>query len=206
MANPTSNDHMGVPWVMEFDPSTGAWWPHFKLATQETFLGEVGGLIKSVAVQFAKETGTAAYAVNDTVSNSVSSPSVLTFSNIARTNGGSGYIVKARLMTDQPTCTAQFRLHLYMCPPSAQADNGQFNLAWANDGIRLGYIDFPALFTEGTGSTAATAIVTPGNGNLPLAFNCTGTVSSIYGILETLSVFTPISAQNFYLKLSADLN
>jgi hypothetical protein len=150
---------------------------------------------------------TAAYAALDAVSNSTSAPVPLTFTDIAPVvggNGGSGYIVKARMMTDQATFTGRIRLHLYTASPTAINDNAAHTMLWANRANRIGSIDFPAAATEGSGSNAAFAIATPGTGNIALAFKCATGDQSLYGLVETRDIFTPASGQNFYFELTAD--
>jgi len=75
-------------------------------------------------------------------------------------------------------------------------------LLWANRASRIGTIDFTVMQTEGSGSTAAN------NQNMivRLPFVAAAGDSNIYGLLETLSAFTPASAQNFYIELVADQN
>lgn len=173
-----------------------------KLAANETHIGEVGGNTVAVSVEFSRPADTTAYAARDAVANSTSSPTVLTFSNIARVNAGSGYITKARLMTDQSTNTARFRLHLYRTAPTAINDNAAWTLLWANRANRIGFIDFSALQTEGTGSDAANAL----NTDIRLAFVCATASRALYGMLETLDAFTPASGQQFMIELSAEAN
>jgi hypothetical protein len=123
-----------------------------------------------------------------------------------RVTGGTSYIVKARLMTDQKTCAARFRLHLYRSAPTAVNDNAPYPILYANNAIRIGSITFPALGTEDpTNSTAAYAICVPGDGsNLPL--EASSASQTVYGLLETLDAFTPAAAQKFYIGLSFDQN
>lgn len=155
-----------------------------------------------VQVEMTRPADTTAYAVNDTVSNSTSAPTLLTFTSIGRAAGGSGLIVKARLMTDQAACVAQFRLHLFVNnTPTVPNDNSAFTLLYSNAALRIGSIDMPALNTEGSGSTAANSM----RDDLTLAFNLTDT-ANIYVILETKTAFTPASGQKFFLELTARNN
>lgn len=203
---------LGNDIVQQFDPQTGAYFPVIKLdggsTPSGTYIGQVGSLITLAQVNFQRETGTVAYAIDDVVSNSASAPTILTFPNMARVKGGSGYILKARLETNQNTCTAQFRLHLYQIALAAQQDNVQFVMPWTSRATHLGYIDFPAMETEGTGSFKAFSHIDLGTSveHGKLMFTCTGTLRDIYGELETLSAFTPNSAQAFFIELGADTN
>ena len=149
---------------------------------------------------FARPADTTAYAAKDVVNNSASAPAVLTFAGAARVNGGAGYVTKGRLVTNQSTNTATFRLWLYNVAPTAINDNLPFTLLWANRAARIGYIDIGPCATEGTGSNSASAQ----NADARLAFQCAANVSAIYGVLETLSAFTPASEQAFLVELTLE--
>lgn len=172
------------------------------IAAGETHVGEVGGKMAVVGVTLTRPADTTAYAAKDAVSDSTSAPTVLTFANLARINAGSGYIVKARLMTNQSANIARFRLHLYHTAPTAINDNAAHALLWANRANRIGYIDFSACQTEGSGSDAANGV----NDAVRLSFVCASGSRAVYGLLETLDAFTPASAQVLYVELTADLN
>ena len=129
------------------------------LAASENHIGETGGRTVRNATTFARPADTTAYAALDTVSTSTSAPVVITFSNMARINAGSGYITKARIMTDQKTNTARFRLHLFHTAPTLTNDNAAFPLLWADRANRVGKIDFGAMTTEdATNSTCAESL------------------------------------------------
>lgn len=174
------------------------------LPAAESHLGEVGGRLAAVAAsELTRPSDTTAYAALDVISNSTSAPVVLTFTNLARITGGSGYIVKARVMTDQKVVVARFRLHLFHTAPTAINDNSPYLLLYANRANRIGQVDFSAAGTEdATNSTAASALAKDER----LAFVCATGDRNVYGILETLDAFTPASGQKFYVELTADLN
>ena len=128
---------------------------------------------------------------------------IFKLNSMARVAGQNGYVVKGQLYTDQKTCVARVRVHLFSTPPTAIADNSPYLKLWANRTIRTGEIAFPALSTEdATNSTAASSIVT-GNtsgSNLPMYFGTVSPSTGLYPLFETLDAFTPASGQNFYLR------
>lgn len=158
----------------------------------------------SVGVELTRPSNATAYATLDAISDSTSAPTVVyTFTNLSRTNGKGGYIVKAQLATDLKTCTARFRLHLFDTAPTAINDNDPYLSLYANKATRLGTIDFPATATEdATNSTQATSQVT----DIRMKYLPTTSSRTIYGLLETLDAFTPASGQKIYIKLSVDNN
>jgi hypothetical protein len=169
----------------------------------ERALVEATGLTKASSASFARPADTTAYAALDAISDSLSTPTVLTFPGMGRIAGGSGYIVKARLLTDQKTNTARFRLHLFHTAPTPVDDNAPQTLLWTNRDKRVGYIDFDACFTEDpTNSTAAESL----NTAVRLPFVCANGSQALYGLLEARDAFTPASGQQFYIELTVEQN
>lgn len=168
-------------------------------AASELHLGQVGGQIIEVSSgELTRPANTDAYAAKDAVGPT---SALLTFTDLARVTGGTGYITKARIITDQKTLTARFRLHLFNAAPTAIADNAPFLLLYADASKRIGYIDFPAFATEdATNSTAAVAQ------NILDRLPFVAVTKTLHGVLETLDVFTPASAQKFIVYLTADVN
>jgi len=165
------------------------------------FLGTVGGNIADVAMsELTRPANATAYAANDAVSNSTTAPVAFTFTDLARLNGGAGYITKARLMTNQSGNTARFRLHLFTISPTAINDNEPYTLLYANFASRIGTVEFPACSTSGSGSTAAKAE----SPDIRILYKCESDSRTVYGLLEVLDAFTPASEQKFQIKLSAD--
>jgi hypothetical protein len=172
------------------------------LSAGEAHAAEVGGRIVVSTATFARPADTTAYAAKDAVSDSTSAPTVLTFAGAGRVVAGTGYITGMRFMTDQSTNVAQFRLHLYSIAPTAINDNAAQTLLWANRAKRVGYIDIGPLSTEGSGSDAASGL----NTDIRLPYKCDTADTNLYGLLETLTAFTPASAQNVYIVIACDQN
>lgn len=160
----------------------------------------VGGYTVLSAVDFTRPADTTAYAVSDAIADSTSAPTVLTFANCARSSGGSGYVTRARVMTDQSANVAAYRLHLFRATVTAINDNAALTTLIANRSNYLGYIDLPTAGTEGSGSDAANTQ----NLDTRLAFVATGT--SLFGLLQTKTAFTPASGQRFYVELGIEQN
>lgn len=168
----------------------------------ENHIGAVSGQGTVVAVTLTRPADTTAYAALDTIADSTSAPTIISFANVARVNAGTGYIVKARLETNQSTNVARFRLHLYHTTPTAINDNAACTVLWANRANKIGFIDFDPAITEGTGSDVAITL----NASARLKFTCATGSKTIYGILQTRDAFTPVSAQNFYIELTSEVD
>lgn len=161
---------------------------------------QVSGQLKAASASITRPADVLAYTAKDVVS--ASPAAVLSFGNLARVNGGSGYITKIRLMTNQSTNTARYRLHLFTSTITPIADNSPYTLLYSNASLRIAAIDLPALITEGTDSTAAYAM----DATIRVPFKCASESMTIYGVLETLDGFTPASEQQFFIELTADVN
>ena len=164
---------------------------------------KVGGKAVLVSTSFTRPSNTDAYAAGDVVSNSTSATTILTFASVASDLGGSGYITGAKILTDQATNVAQFRLFLFhTSTPTMDVDNGAADFLWADRAKYLGYIDFPACSSEAGTNTAAQAQ----DMTLRMPFTCLSTAKDIYGYVVTKTAFTPASGQLFYIELSIDQN
>jgi hypothetical protein len=173
------------------------------LTASELHLGMVSGQGSAVSAEITRPGGATPYAVNDVIGYTAGA-ALIPFTNIARVNGGTGYIVKARLMTSQKTNVASYRLHLYADnTPTPIADNALFTLLWANRAVRVGYIDLQNMGTEDPmGSDCAVAFT----GDIRLHFTTALASRTLYGVLETKSVFTPDAAQVFFIELETELD
>lgn len=170
----------------------------------ENHIGEVGGNLISVAVEKTRPGNTNAYIAGDVINESTSAGTVFTFSNLARKNDGTGYITKARLMTDQKANTARYRVHLFHTAPTAIFDNVPNTTLYADFRKKIGHFDLPAMSTS-TDSTNSTGATTFDLG-LRIPFKSVSGERTIFAVLETLDGFNPANAQKYHLELTADNN
>ena len=161
----------------------------------------VGGKSVQKSASFTRPANTTTYAANDAIADSTSVPTLLSFANCANANGGQGYIVKTRLLTNQKTCTARFRLSFYHTAPSPINDNAPKPMLYANKDKLIGRIDLDPCNTEDTTSDAAYALSTT-----LLPYVCAPTNTTIYCILTTLDAFTPAYSQQFFLEITCELS
>ena len=160
------------------------------------------GLQIITTASFTRPADTTAYAAQDVVSNSTSSPTILSFPGAARANGGSGLILSARHLKNSTTTSgASYRLHLYSAAPTAINDNAQFALLYANRASRVGFIDFSHA-AGGTGSDSTNALSTFVN----LPFVCDAAVSALYGVLVVSAAYTPTSGEQHFIELAIAQN
>lgn len=166
----------------------------------------VGAPLRHAIVTRTRPADVAAYAEHDVIGDSTSNPTVITFANAARENGGSGYIIAARLTTNNKAFDTPLRLHLFHTAPTALADNAALAVLAADATKKVGTLDFdPPVTGADSASDAAEASVGL-DGGLRLPFTCGGSSRALYAVLEALEGFTPVSAQTFTLELVVDAN
>lgn len=166
------------------------------LEAGENFVGAVGGRTVISSASFTRPTDTIAYTSGDGVSNSTTAPTAIEFTNAARVNSGSGLIISSKLTkSSPPTTNASFRLWLFTSAPSnVPLDNAAFGISFANRITRIGYIDFTS-FVAGTDCAESVA------SGIQLPFKLPGG-SSLFGILQALGAYPPISGEQFFLSNS----
>lgn len=172
-----------------------------RVAAGENFLGFVGSKQKTVSTNFTRPADTTAYAAGDAVTNSTSSPAILTFDAVARANAGSGVIIGAVLIDSANQATkGQFELWLYDTSFSADNDNAAFTPSDAETETLIGVIPFLVPYVGDAQSGASGNCVFP-VGNLSIPYTCGGSSDDIFGLLVVRNAYTPVSAEKFTVRL-----
>lgn len=175
------------------------------LAAGEAHIGQIGGAIVVSSVEFTRPNDTTAYAANDVVSNNTTTTTLNTLPTCARVNGGSGYIVGARLLTDKKSITPRVRVHLFnVINPTVAADNAQHKSVYADASKRIASFDLSAMATAADSTNSDLSAAT--DWTLRIPFVCAGSDRAIYWFLETLDIFTPAANEKFTLMLLLDQN
>lgn len=146
---------------------------------------------------------TTAYEANDVISEKAANGTSWTFAGMGRVSGGSGYIVKARAVTDDITGqTQRLRLYLFNATPTSELDDLATNSQplYADLSKMIGTIDFDALDNAQAGADSSETQ----RDDLRLAYTCDAADTALYGILITLDAFTPIAQQKFSVTLEAE--
>ena len=188
-------------------PGASAW-----LVSLSTLpFGTVGGTTIVVGDETTRLGGgdTTIYAAGDAISVDVNTTAVTALRSlaVARVAGGSGYLTGFRLMTNVAANTERIRAHFYtLAQPTGAVvgDNVPMTLLYLNKACRIGHVDFPAFSTSTVVGSSTGAYAWDTTTRLP--FQCAGGNTNIYYRLETLDIFTPVSAQLFYLQLSCENN
>ena len=175
----------------------------------ENFIGSVGGKSISVFDAFTRVADTIALTAGDVISGSTSDSSSVGLRSLAvgRVNGGTGFIYKIRLSTEQASCVAAVKIHFFTkASPTAPipGDNSPMTLKYANASLRIGTVTLPPFASStvlGTSDLAETEDLFT-----RLQFQCDPADNKIYYRLETLTSFTPVSAQKFLIQVAVEQN
>lgn len=164
----------------------------------------VGGKIVVASATFTRQANTTAYAANQVVSNSAAGTVMMALA-VGRVNGGSGYITGIRVSTNLKSITPRLRVHLFNDnTATVSADLAAWQEKYADIAKRIFPYDMPAMATGADTTNSDMSRATDSTMRIP--FVCGGATQNIYAVFETLDIFTPSSAEQFTLTLSADQN
>ena len=172
--------------------------------TNTTGAAEVVGKNVSVSVEITRESNATPYTAGDVVSAAAATVvPAMAFASFAREAGLGGYIVGARLATDQKSVTPRFRVHLYnVNTATVSGDNLPHRSLYADLDKRIGWFDLPAMTTgaDTSNSTESRTI------DMTLRVPFVSVTTTIYAVLEALDAFTPSSGSKFTLTMIAEQN
>ena len=175
------------------------------LAAGEAHVGEVGGHIDTVAVEFTRENNATPYTAGDVVSSSAGTPVVLEIPLALRIVGGSAYIVGCRVTFNVKSVTPRLRVHLFNASnPTIAGDNLAHKELYADAAKRLGYFDMDAMSTaaDATNSDMARSI----NMDLRIPVMAAAATRSLWVAIETLDAVTLTAVSKVSITLSLDVN
>lgn len=173
------------------------------LTAGEAHLGELGGNLLSVAVEFTRPTDTSPYSIGDVVSNDTGTTTMQAIANAGRVSGGSGYIVGIRISTDKKSITPQLRVHFFNTNGATlSGDNAAWQDKYADSAKRVAFYDMPAMTTGADTSNSDMSRTVDMTMRIPYI----ATATILYFVLETLTAFTPANAQKFTVTVFLDRN
>jgi hypothetical protein len=153
-----------------------------------------------VSQEITRPADTTPYAANDVV-GPTTTPAVGVLADMFSENGGTGYICKVKLTTNQAANTASYRIYFYNAAPTAIADNAVSSVLYADDAKTIGYVDIANTAQEGSGSDAAVGLWTG-----QLAAKAAAADNDLYYVIITKTAFTPASNQKFTVTVTLDRN
>lgn len=182
------------------DPATAG-----KQDTANTSLSSIDGKIVAptagtLTTTITRPADTTAYAANDALADSTSSPTSggFTLSNACRTSGGSGMLTSLSIVSsNDPATTLQGEIWVFDSAVTAVNDNAAFALSDA-DALKLvpgGVVPFAlSSSTAGSGTNSMYA----GTG-LNLGYTCVGSVNARF-LVKVKAAYTPASGETLTLR------
>lgn len=157
-------------------------------------------VVNTIAYELTRPNDTNNYAAGDVISNSTTTPTLITFTNVSQTNNKGVIITGLRVQTNDIVkfLGKRFRLHLYReTDISPINDNDPFSLLYVNANKIVGYVDFTFPSVVDGGSTDSIAVQIDGvNKTFKLIGNC------ICAQLQTLDAITlPIANAKILIQL-----
>lgn len=154
-------------------------------------------------VEFTRPSNTDAYTAGDCVSNSATTTVPMDFTGLARYSKGSGYIVGARLVSNEKSETTSWRVHLYNTSSiTVSADNAAWQDKYADVANKIGHISLGAMTTGA--DTSNSDVSQTQDFTIRIPFRSLAADQSIYAVLECVDAWTPASGTKFTLTLWAD--
>lgn len=145
------------------------------------------------------------YDAEDVISQSASAGTSWIFSLIARSNGTSGFIVKAHAISETTALTPRLSIFVFTAVPTCALNDHAANTALLKADLAnyVGKIDLPAMEDLGTGCSEA--ISTPSTcGNLPLAFTCAAGADDLWAVVVARDAFTQGATKEMTILLTVE--
>ena len=150
--------------------------------------------VVTITTSYTRPADTTAYAASDAMSNSTSSPSVLTFTSLASASGKSG-IITDLFVSSTAAAAMSGELWLFDTSPTAINDNAAFALNDADAQKAIAKIPF-------TTSVDATNNAVAHVSNLGIGYTGSGS-ANIYGLVRVTQAYTPANAEVVQFRLKA---
>lgn len=169
----------------------------------ENHIGEIGGKMTTVAVEFTRENNATPYTAGDVISSGSALTTPIEMPNIFRVSGGSGYVVNARITFNVKSVTPRLRLHFFSGSAITIAgDNLAYVEKYADASSRLGMIDFDAMTTgtDATNSDMSRSL------NISDRLGVIGATRSLWVVVQTLDAVTLTALSKVLVTVTLDNN
>ena|SRR3990167_2457385 len=162
----------------------------------------IGGKSVVVNSSFTRPSDTTTYAAGEVVGPTAGA-AVMTFTNCARLNGGSGNITHAILVdgANVPGLPGSFELWLFDITFTPDADNAVFTPTDAELLTCIGVIPMSLGYAGDATSGIGGNRVYMGTVDRPIPFVCGASSRNLFGTLVTRNAYVPVSAETFDARL-----
>lgn len=172
----------------------------------EIHVGEIGGKSVVINSSFTRPSDTTTYAAGEVVGPTAGA-TVMTFTNCARANAGSGVITHATLVDGANVATkGSFELWLFDTTFTPDADNAVFTPTDAELLTCIGVIPMTLSYVGDATSGINGNAVYMGTIDRPIPFVCGASSRNLFGTIVVRNAYVPVSAETFDVRLFVDQN
>lgn len=148
-----------------------------------------------VSTNFTRPANTTAYAQYDAISNSTSSPTILTFSSVGASNGQTVMLTEIEIISSAAQATLpEFNLWLLNETTTATNDNSALDITDADRDHGQTALKIDNKFKNASNSRVNTLSIAK---QIKLASDS----QDLYGLLQANNAYTPISGEIFHIIL-----
>jgi len=173
-------------------------WLKVQLAASESHIGEASAWASTVDLTITRPADTNAYAANDEWSDSTSSPSTFTLSNMARTSGGSAFITDVTVIASDNLSTKP-QLLIFLFDTSVVAGNDNAAFAPSDSVMNTLVAVIPINVWYNGDDTASTGNAVGFYLGPPVGFKTSGS-ANLYMRVKVLNAPTPTSASTLKFR------
>jgi hypothetical protein len=157
------------------------------------------------AAAYTRPADITAYADGDALSDSTTAPTVLTFANCARENGGYGHVHDLTLIVSAGAAgpTTGFKLVLFSVAPTPTNDNDGLDVSAAD---ALNCVGSYALTSSSSVGATSSRIYHNNNIEHDVLFKCAAGSKDLYGLVQVNGTYTPPNAGVFTFSLGVVQN
>jgi len=160
-----------------------------------------GGHTVVVSASKTRPADTTAYTAGDAINDSTSAPTVFTFNECVRFEGGSGVI--ARVMIDDSAAqSTKLSAELWLFDTTYTPDNDNAAITPTDAEMQTVVAVIPVSTSyvgDATSGAGGNVLLTSGVVNVP--FKCASGSKALYGMLVARNAYTPVSAEVFNVRL-----
>lgn len=141
----------------------------------------------TVSVDVTRPADATAYAINDCISSSTSTPNTFTLANAAKASGGSGFVTDVTMVSDaDPATPLQCEIFIFDSSVTSPSDNAAFQVSDADAKKLVGI--FPIVLQD-IGNNQAGQYQGP-----PIGFTCVGSVDLRF-LIRAKNAYAPANSE-----------
>lgn len=147
-----------------------------------------------ITASFIRPNDTTNYSNNDAISNSLSTPTCIEFFSAAKTNGQFAIINDIQVKISSTSGTPSIDFWIFNSPPTATNDNSDLNISSSDILNTETILRLDRAYNYGSSYLLHST-------NVYDKYKVKNTTSSIYGLMQSKSAFSPIANDSIVIKI-----